>query len=426
MRLHVVAACDNQSAYDDSVLLSRDVFKYWVVDWLQRKIRILCQDGRELTADIPEDSDIFVSHIDLTIFDWERWWVTSQTDRGHLIVAEAYSPATKDPLHGRPSVYLDQNHWSTLAQAIFDPSQIRPPAERAAANELIHLARDGGVVLPMSSGNVRETANLYGDHRYKVGAALASLSGGWQLRHPLAVWQAELMRVLARLHGVAVPSAATLPVVTLEPHALLDDEIHAYAMEPDDSQLFVLALSNPSVLLELLVEPDKQERIDPNAWVTSNQEFARRLASGTYTKLQKEEAAYARAWTENGSMVRAALQEVGLATDGNAIMKPKEIKRLFSRMPALGAFTRLMVMRQINALHKWRPNDLTDLIFLSCAAGYVDYVAAEKHTGTQLRQLKRSMPNGTEASNVHTALVPLVEKIRSDGVMSASEKSAEN
>lgn len=111
-----------------------------------------------------------------------------------------------------------------------------------------------------------------------------------------------------------------------------------------------------------------------------------------------------------------------MAENENATIKPKEIQKLFARMPALGAFTRLMVMRQINASHKWRPNDLTELIFLSCAAGYVDYVAAEKHTGTQLRQLKRSMPIGTNAANVHTALEPLVEKIRSDGVRTASEK----
>lgn len=407
------------------MLLSRDIFKYWVIDRSQRRITILCQDGRELTQEIPEDSDILGSHIDVTIFDWERWWVTSRTNRGHLIVAEAYSPATEDPLHGRPSVYLDQNHWSTLAQAIFDPSRIKHPAERVAADELIHLVQDGGVVLPMSSGNVRETANLYGDHRYKVGASLASLSGGWQLRHPLAVWRAELVRVLAQLHGVNLPSDATLPVVTLEPHALLDDSVQAHDMEPDDPQLFILAMSNPSVLLELLIEPAQAERFDPHTWVTSNQEFAKHLAGGSYTKLQKEQAAYARAWTENGSMVSAALRELGLATEENAMMKPKEIQNLLARMPALGAFTRLMVMRQINASHKWRPNDLTDLIFLSCAAGYVDYVAAEKHTGTQLKQLKRSKPHGTDASNIHTALAPLVEKIRSDGVMTASEKSAE-
>ncbi|MGK3955273.1 hypothetical protein ACLKOZ_03680 [Arthrobacter sp. R4] len=406
------------------MLLSRDIFKYWVVDRSQRKITILCQDGRELTEELPEDSDILGSQIDVTIFDWERWWITSQTNRGHLIVAEVYSPSTEDPLHGRPSVYLDQNHWSTLAQAIFDRSQIKHPAERDAADELIHLAQDGGVVLPMSSGNVRETANLYGDHRYKVGASLASLSGGWQLRHPLAVWRAELMRVLAQRHGVEVPTAATLPVVTLEPHALLDDDVQAHAMEPDDPQLFILAMSNPSVLLELLVEPGKAERIDPHAWVTSNQEFAEHLASGPYTKPQKEQAAYARAWTENGSLVSAALRELGLAVEENA-MKPKEIQKLFAHMPALGAFTKLMVMRQINVSHKWRPNDLTDLIFLSCAAGYVDYVAAEKHTGTQLRQLKRSMPHGTDTSNVHTSLGSLVEKIRSDGVTTESERPDE-
>ncbi|WP_026556951.1 hypothetical protein [Arthrobacter sp. 35W] len=407
----------SQSHLGTSVL-SSDVFKYWVIDRSRRQIRILCQDGRELTEEIALDDPILRSEIDLSIVDWENWWVTSQTKQGHLIVAEAYSPLTVDPLHGRPSVYLDQNHWSTLAQAMFDPSSIKKATERAAAMDLIVLAQDGGIVLPLSSANVRETANLYGAQRYKVGASIASLSKGWQLRHPLAVWRAEFVRVLAERHSLPTPTTATLAVVTLEPHALLDDDVQAYAMAPDDIQLFSLAMSTPGVILELLVHPEKSERSDPHSWVTSNEKFAAQLAASPNTKHEKEQAAYARAWAENRSLVEAALTELGMGPKGICQITDKEIPQLFGRMPALGYFTRLMVMRQVNASHKWRPNDLTDLIFLSCAAGYTDYLAAEKHTGTQLKQM---LPNG---ASVHTTLESLVQKIREDGVRTAGEKEA--
>jgi hypothetical protein len=190
-------------------------------------------------------------------------------------------------------------------------------------------------------------------------------------------------------------------------------------MASDDPQLFILALSSPGVILELLVDPEKTERSDPHSWVISNQEFSAQLAASRYTKHQKQQAAYVRAWMENESMFQAALEELN-AEQRKFIsaIKAKDIPGLFARMPALGCFTKLMVMRQINASHKWRVNDLTDLIFLSCAAAYADYVAAEKHTGTQLQQLQRTTAAGT---NVHTTLESLVRHIRNDGVKTASE-----
>lgn len=403
----------------DTFSLSSDVFKYWIFDYSKLHIKIIFQDGREVTAAMSGEVQTLSSEIAASTFDWEKWWVISQTKRGHLIIAEAYSPETADPLHGRPSVYLDQNHWSTLAKTIFDPSSIKESSERKAAQELIHLANDGGIVLPVSSANLRETANLYGDQRYEVGAAIASLSGGWQLRHPLAVWRAEMVRLLAEMNSVPVPEHSRLPVVTLEPHAFLDGDVRAHAMASDEVELFILAISSPGVILEVLLDPQQSERSDPDSWVSSNKEFSNQLATSNYTKYQKQQAAYARAWEENRSLVQTALKVLNLdESEQSSVPKPKDIQGYFARMPALGLFTKLMVMRQINASHKWRANDLTDLIFLSCASGYTDYVAAEKHTGTQLRQFQRTVSTGTK---VHTKLETLVRQIRADGVKTDGE-----
>lgn len=408
----------NQTLAGEPFVLSASVFKYWVIDRSKRQIRIICKDDTEIIKEIDPDNLALTSAIEVSIFDWEKWWVISQTKRGHALISEAYSPNTADPLHGRPAVYLDQNHWSTVAQAMFDPSSIKRISERNAAFELIHLAKDAGIVLPLSSGNIRETANLYGDRRYAVGTTIASLAGGWQMRHPLSVWRAELIRLFAKTLRLAEPIVTSLPVVTLEPHALLDDEVDAYKMSAEDPELFILALSAPGVILELLIDPDKTERIDPHDWVAACQELSAQLAVSGSTKTEKERVAYAHAWAAGGKMIEAALAELNVDYEAIAHISTTDLSKVFQQMPMLGYFTKLTVMRQINATHIWKGNDLTDMIFLSCAAAYADYVGAEKYTGTQLRQLQRS--RGIK-ENVHVTLESLVEAIRTDGVKTASE-----
>lgn len=399
--------------------LSSKVFKYWVVDELKRQIKIVFQNGQELTGELALDRSGLETQTVLNIFDWERWWVLSETSRGNWIIAEAYDPYTPDQQQGRPSVYLDQNHWSTLARFIENPQSIRRSSERDAAEELIFLAQDGGVVLPLSSGNVRETSNLYGDQRYSLGVSIASLSGGWQLRHPLNVWKAEFIRALAEVESLEVPQSAFPSVVTLEPYAILRENSPAQGMTPGDPQLLILALASPGVILELLIHPEKATSIDAENWIVSNAEFAKKLAESSLSKHEKQKIAYRRALLENEPLLAAAAAELHFGKKDISQISDRTISRLFDQMPALGVFTRLMVMRQINSLHKWRTNDLTDLIFLCTAAGYADYVVAEKHTGTQLRQLQQS--NGTKA-NICLTLEALVETIRADGVKTDSER----
>ncbi|MFJ7267354.1 hypothetical protein ACIQV3_11990 [Streptomyces sp. NPDC099050] len=47
--------------------------------------------------------------------------------------------------------------------------------------------------------------------------------------------------------------------------------------------------------------------------------------------------------------------------------------------------------RHLNKGTTWRPNDLTDMVYLSCAAGYADFVVCEKHMRDPLQHgLKRT------------------------------------
>ena len=73
------------------------------------------------------------------------------TTRGDAIEVELPTPGAPAPLRDRPTVYLDQNHCSTVTNAIYQPSRVRDPAEREAADDLVELARKREIVLPLSS-----------------------------------------------------------------------------------------------------------------------------------------------------------------------------------------------------------------------------------------------------------------------------------
>jgi hypothetical protein len=179
-----------------------------------------------------------------------------------------------------------------------DPDRVRNRAEIGPAQDLIHLAKDGGVILPLSSAHVRETAPLDGDRRYAVGIAMAGLSSGWQMRHPNHVWRSEITRMLATELEIEAPSDVDLPVFTLEPHAILDDDVHAFEMDPDDVNLFMLAHTSPSLILELLLHPERQPAVPIATWVERNQSITNGLAESALSTSEKRCAAFAYGWKD--------------------------------------------------------------------------------------------------------------------------------
>jgi hypothetical protein len=402
--------------------LSAEVFKYWVIDREAKQYRIILQSGAEVTERIEDDNPILDSEVSLSIFDWEKWWVQSVTKRKDFVIAEGYSPRHATPYRGRPVVYLDQNHWRTVAQAFIDPSVIRKKTEVEPALELIRLGSDAGIILPLSSAHLKETAPMWGDLRYEVGIAMAKLSGGWQMRHPTQVWAQESMRMVATELGVEVPSRASLPVMTLEPHACLDNDVNAYAMDPGDVELFFLAIANPALILDLLIDPESIQPGNIDAWVEHNQAITDHLATVEAPLAEKRKMAYMFLWSDNTTPVRSALSELGKDASDLAHLTKDNLPAFMAKEPMLARLSYLYSQRYINKMVRWKRNDLTDMTFLTCASAYADYVAAENQTGEQLQQFDRQ---AARPQRVHRTLESLVQQLKADGVRSAGETSGQ-
>jgi len=397
--------------------LSSTFFKWWGLDVQTGELKVVLQSGETLERHIELDPALKSPNVSKAVYDWENGLIGLITTRNHVVFFEPYDPKVLDPAFGRPIVYLDQNHWSTVAQVMADPSRVRKKSEIEAAQHLIRLAQDGGIILAVSSGHLRETSPMSGDRRYEVGLAIANFSAGWQMRHPSRVWLDEHITTLATRMGNEPPSSTRSQVFTLEPRAILGESHRISEKALSDLELFTLRLSSPQVLLEVLLDPSTRAGGDLRNWATSNQETTDWIARTGWSKAQKRDAAFDRVWPADA--FDGAAQELGVACPSTDEIDRRERKLMLKSQPYGRYMTELLIERHTSSSTVWKPNDLIDLTYLCCAAGYADYVAAEAQTGTQLiqAQLRWGKPQ-----TVHLSLESVVDALLGAGVTSATER----
>jgi hypothetical protein len=359
------------------------------------------------------------SQIASSIFDWEKWWILSTTTREDLIITEAFNPGSPPPFNGRPSVYLDQNRWRTVADVLHDPDRVKNPTEGRAAQDLIRLATDGGIVMPLSMGHMLETAGLHSDRRYEVGVAMAHLAGGWQIRNPLDLWKHEV-ELTIRSHLGLMESAPVLHPIVTEPGALFgSDTTLGITDETPDMDQFMAMLTMPNVVLDLLIDPERTPKHPLTKWVDRHARITSQIHVENVPKNQRRRLARRRYWNENIGFYTAAYRRLTHSADFPTF-SDSQLARLLSASPMVGLASELFIRRFIDHQRKWRRNDLIDMFHLSSAAAYANYVCAETHTGTQLRDAQRALGRN---ETVFTTRDDQVTAIRRDGARAESERS---
>jgi hypothetical protein len=404
---------------DEPLVISTDRYKYWQVDFQSGKIRIVCQDGQILEEELEPRFRARDSQIASTIFDWEKWWILSTTTKDDLIITEGFNPASPPPLNGRPAVYLDQNRWRTVADVLHDPDRVNNPTERRAAQDLIRLATDGGIVLPLSMGHMLETAGLHSDRRYEVGVAMAQLSGGWQIRNPLDLWKHEV-ELMIRGHLGLMENAPVLHPIVTEPGALFGSHTRlGITDETPDMDKFMAMLTMPNVILDVLIDPERTPKHPLTKWINHHVRITSQIHVENVPKNLRRRLARRRYWNENIGFYTAAHRRLTHSTDFPTF-SDSQLARLLSASPMVGLSSELFIRRFIDHQSKWRRNDLIDVFHLSSAAAYANYVCAETHTGTQLRDAQRAQGR---SETVYTTLDDVVAAIRRDGARAESERS---
>jgi hypothetical protein len=328
---------------------------------------------------------------------------------GDVVTLDMRGPGRAQPEIRRPVVYLDQLHWISLAQYRWSPEKLRGP-DRSAAGELMRLLDVGEASVAFSSANMSEMSQMDGRHRRHLATILLTCSRGWQMRNPLSV-RGEELRLAMRGES---PRAAD--VFTLEPGAIFAggiEEIAAPTDFPEDWRHWFRTATTLNAMVAAMIEDKRDPPTDGMAlastWAEANHRLARYMRDN---RIPREHARInSRAWliSDLGEEIVAAASDSGLDQVPLDRWLRDDLERDLRAMPCLGRLREMVHERLRNADDHWEANDLIDVTYLSCAAGYADVVVGEKKHSNYLRRVCGRVSEGAQ---VFSKLAPAVEYLK--------------
>jgi hypothetical protein len=299
-----------------------------------------------------------------------------------------------------PIVYLDQCHWITLAQAQFARHKIRSSDELAAADFILKAAGDGRIRLPLSGAHMVETAKA-GDRprRRQLADTMLSAYGGWYMSNPVIVRGGELTRASIQQdtpldrdqvfnQRPGTPFGNYTPYMhndqTLPPQVQrLVDELSWRLAWQDVLRSGTYEVTEWAAALEVI-----------QGWVWTHQDLLTYLTLHPANRDLRVVAA-ARTLDDLQQELAAAARQVGLNIDElEQRLHSGNLIEFFQRLPLVGRVMEITHLRLCNPQDVWVENDLIDLLFLSCAAAYADFVVAERKATHLLRQAARWTSSG--------------------------------
>lgn len=393
----------------------------WVaIDLETRTVSFRFSDGRRV--DVPMPSDMLaepsnLQRIELNV-DAAQLSVTMP---GEQALVELRHPGQDvEALRaGRPMIYLDQNHWSQIAAARHGHRPVRED-ERQAALRVADLAEAGTILLPVSAGHLVETTPLHGARRVALAGTVLALGRGWQMRNPLSVRAEELLRAVRGADSAAsdvfVPamdgflgsSQCSTTAVEMSGEVLATcasaEQMTATALEQLASPVpAVLGLYDAIIDEEAIPDDDGVARVAAEGWARGLEELAAMLRGADEPADVVRRAAGARMLVD---MIDDIVRVAGLV----GITPEAVIDRLtttgdpVARMPFLAQMRQMLFARLRNAGQSWEANDLVDIMFLCCAAGYADLVVGERGAVGYLRQARQPMPRAWLATSLQEAV----------------------
>lgn len=297
---------------------------------------------------------------------------------------------------GRPLVYLDQNHWSTLAAARHGHRPVRE-GEGEAALRLAELVEADQILLPVSAGHLVETTPLYGAPRVALGGTVLTLGRGWQMRNPLHVRVEEVLHAVQGVEPIAAdvfaPSADGFFSSAGDPAAGPPSKPEmAIALEqvgrlvPD-----VLGLYDAVVDEQAITDEEGAAHAAAAGWARGFGELASSLRSADEPAFMVRRVAGARMLADMMDDLIRVAHDAGV-TPAVVIARLTATDDPVARMPFLAQMRQMLFARLRNAEQSWEANDLIDIMFLCCAAGYADLVVGERRAIGYLRQARHPPP----------------------------------
>ncbi|KUM79705.1 hypothetical protein [Streptomyces curacoi] len=342
--------------------------------------------------------------------------VVAETLRGDSIYFELPTATRVEPLDGRLIVYLDQNKWSEISNALHSPEKVSSENRRASA-QLLQWVQDRLIVLPASAGHYAETGKRFStEKRYDLALTILQHSRGWQMRDPLQVRREEIQDALSR-HTDAESTRQAPNVFTLTPDSLYGAArgYTAYAAPdrmPPDLTLAMEAFMNAAVSIDTMLDSARVEPGPDTGWAAKNQHFSDWLDGESRDSQQKRKTIDAFLFADIGGELAEAAALAGMPVTQFRSWAEKRVMSDIRALPSLGLFRELFYGRHINKGTRWRPNDCTDMVYLSCAAGYADFVVCERHMREHLAHGLRRVASSTQVfRHLHEAADAIADQL---------------
>lgn len=326
---------------------------------------------------------------------------------GDDVVLEIGAAGERDlPPAERPVVYLDQNHWVLLSQELWAPGKVGRLDDRRAAATMIALATAEAIILPLASAHLTEAPAASPRRRHLV-TTMLRLSRGWQMRSPLELRMRELR---AAMGG---EQSAAQDVFSLEPGALFAAPPSAAAQAPNDfalgAQELHRKLTGVSAFCAAAIQDEPERSAEARklaqTWAASHQRLARFMGQRRMGPEHARLNARACIIADLEQELAGVATEMNLDQDRFSAWLGDTFEHELAQMPYLGRLYELVYRRLRNAQKPWEINDLNDMQFLSCAAGYAELVVAEKRTTHDLQQVERRVATGAVVCNSLPAAV---------------------
>lgn len=307
---------------------------------------------------------------------------------GDEIVVELPRFPHGDELRGRRVLYLDQNHWSTVAKGSYDPGRVAE-TELRAAERIREFVTEGRIVIPLSGGHHVETTQYGSDtDRLRLAVTMLQLSRGWQMRAPLRVRSDEMYEAFRTQFATPAPPRAQ-PVFSLDPY-VTSTGVQATPGGgdlPAKLDLLRQSLESVSVTIDVMLAPDKIDRGNIDFWTNAQQAFSDYLDSrDDLPKSQRRRLADIHLLRDLQQELTTAASDAGLTQD----QFEEWVKRFNGGdplgMPSFDVYRIAQRQRHMTRGIRWTGNDLMDMTHLSCAAAHADFVVAERHQTGVLNQ----------------------------------------
>lgn len=368
-------------------------------------------DGRRVRGSLGRQVFDSTSSMASSIYFPSQSQLQLRTLAGDEIAIELPRDGVLAPTRGRTTIYLDQNHWSTLAHAVFDPDRIGDADERKAAERLIELAGAREILLPMSSGHMSETCKQVDfEARYQRALTIVRLSAGWQLRDPLELRRFELRQAFTtRYHQRCLVGRAP---ITLEPNAIHSDRDQDLAdvdpSLPPEARWMVHSVRSIGGIVDTMLDAE-HIAVDPTAgWTSEFQRFAEFLASNPTEREMRRRRTHAKFIADLGKELPEEAYRAGITPEQMSDWTLSHSETDVAAMPCLGLF-REVIHEKLSDRHlRWEDNDLVDMMYLTAGAGYSDHLVGENRHAAYLENAQRRL--GRDVT-VHRKLRTLVDEL---------------